>query len=204
MSAQSKGAATQQRMVESMLELIQVHGYSGTGLNTVLTHSGAPKGSLYFHFPDGKEQLGERAIRLAAEHFEALITDVLHDSPSTESTGTIVESAITSLCELLEGNDFRVGCPVSVVALEMGAENDRLRSACERAYESWIVPVADFLVARDHPPAAARATASSIISLVEGAMIVARARRDVQPLKDAALTLRTFLDLAPGTTGSVR
>lgn len=196
----TKGAATQQLMVESMLELVQVHGYSGTGLNTVLAHSGAPKGSLYFHFPEGKEQLGERAVGLAAERFETLITGALAAADPQASAGSIVESVLEALCRLVADNDFRVGCPVSVVALEMGAESDRLRNACEQAYESWIVPVADFLVARGHGEAAARATASSVISLVEGAMIVARARRDVQPMRDAAQTLRTLLDLPPATT----
>ena len=199
MTPQTKGAATQQRMAESMLELIQIHGYSGTGLNTVLSHSGAPKGSLYFHFPEGKVQLGERALELAGEQFRSLIVEALGGAQPDESTGSIVESVVSALGEMVAGSDFRIGCPVSVVALEAGAENERLRSACEQAYESWIVPVADFLIARGHDKAAARATASSVISLVEGAMIVTRARRDVQPLKDAARTLRVLLDLPPST-----
>ncbi|MEV4481384.1 TetR/AcrR family transcriptional regulator [Micromonospora coxensis] len=202
--SRSKGAATQQRMVESMLELVQVHGYAGSGLNTVLAHSGAPKGSLYFHFPEGKEQLGERAVGLAAERFETLITDAFTTADPQAGAGSVVESVVEVLCRMLTESDFSVGCPVSVVALEMGVESERLRRACERAYESWIVPVADFLVTRGHGEAAARATASSVISLVEGAMIVARARRDVQPMRDAARTLRTLLDLPPVTTEAGR
>jgi len=197
MTTQTKGAATQQRMVESMLELIQIHGYAGTGLNAVLTHSGAPKGSLYFHFPEGKEQLGERAIGLAADHFEALITGELESARPQQSAGRIAETVVGLLSDFLEANDYAVGCPVSVVALEMGTESERLRTACEAAYDRWIAPLADFLVARGHDRRSARSTASSAISLVEGAMIIARARRDVQPLRDAAKTLRTLLDLPP-------
>jgi TetR/AcrR family transcriptional repressor of lmrAB and yxaGH operons len=204
MTKQSKGAVTQQRMVESMLELVETHGYSGTGLNSVLAHSGAPKGSLYFHFPEGKEQLGERAIALAGERFASLIVEVLRDASSEGSTGQVVESVVAALSELMEQNDFAAGCPVSVVALEMGAESDRLRRACEQAYESWIAPVSAFLEGRGHEASTARATASSVISLVEGALIVSRARRDVQPLRDAAQTLRTILDLSPGALGATR
>jgi TetR/AcrR family transcriptional repressor of lmrAB and yxaGH operons len=184
-----------------MLELIQVHGYAGTGLNAVLTHSGAPKGSLYFHFPEGKEQLGERAVGLAADHFETLIIGALESAGPQQSAGKVAESVVALLSEFLEANDFAVGCPVSVVALEMGAESDRLRTACEQAYDRWITPVTDFLVARGHDRRSAGATASSVISMVEGAMIIARARRDVQPLRDAARTLRTLLDLPPTTKG---
>src|SRR5215207_2727934 len=99
MTPQTKGAATQQRMVESMLELIQVHGYSGTGLNTVLTHSRAPKGSLYFHFPEGKVQLGERAIELASGIFGTLIREALSGAQVDESAGSIVESVLSGLGE---------------------------------------------------------------------------------------------------------
>jgi AcrR family transcriptional regulator len=201
MMSSTKGEATQQRMVESMLELIQVNGYAGTGLNAVLAHSGAPKGSLYFHFPDGKEQLGERAIGLAADHFESLIVEALGSARSQQSAGRVAESVVAMLSEFLEANDFLVGCPVSVVALEMGAESDRLRAACEQAYDRWITPVEEFLVVRGHDRGSARSTASSVISLVEGAMIVARTRRDVQPLSDAARTLRTLLDLPPAAKG---
>jgi TetR/AcrR family transcriptional repressor of lmrAB and yxaGH operons len=193
MTEPTKGQATQQRMVESMLELIQLHGYAGTGLSAVLEHAGAPKGSLYFHFPEGKEQLGERALGLAADQFETLIHEVLATG-SEDGVERIVESVVGTLAALLEEHDFAIGCPVSVVALEMGGESERLRSACEQAYDRWMSPVAEFLVARGHEEGAARATASAVISLVEGAMIVARARRDVQPLRDAAGALRTLLD----------
>ncbi|WP_233528585.1 TetR/AcrR family transcriptional regulator [Antrihabitans stalagmiti] len=202
MNPKLKGAATQQRIVEAMLELVQVHGYSGTGLNNVIAHSGAPKGSLYFHFPQGKEQLGEQAVVLAGTQFEDMIRGALGSAGPGESAGEIVESVTASLAQLLEGSDFRVGCPVSVVTLEMGAESERLRSACEQAYESWIVPVTEFLMARGHGASVARATASAVVSLVEGAMIVSRARRDVQPLRDAAVTLRTLLDLPADRTSA--
>lgn len=201
MTTPTKGEATQQRMVESMLELIQTHGYAGTGLNAVLAHSGAPKGSLYFHFPEGKEQLGERAVGLAADQFEALIAGALTSARPQQSAGRVVESVVALLCDFLEANDFTVGCPVSVVALEMGGESDRLRTACEQAYDRWIAPVNDFLVARGHDRRSARSTASSVVSMVEGAMIVARTRKDVQPLRDAARTLRTLLDLPPVAKG---
>ncbi|WP_218779470.1 helix-turn-helix domain-containing protein [Streptomyces sp. NRRL B-24572] len=62
----TKGAETGLRLAESMLELIQRHGYGGTGLNAVVEHAGAPKGSLYFHYSQGKEALGQKAIALAA------------------------------------------------------------------------------------------------------------------------------------------
>ncbi len=71
----SKGDLTRSRLSASMLELIQTSGYSGTGLNAVIDHAGAPKGSVYFHFPDGKEGLGVAAVDLAAAQFAQLIAE---------------------------------------------------------------------------------------------------------------------------------
>ena len=179
----TKGAETSGRLVEAMLELIQVRGYSGTGLNTVVERAGAPKGSLYFHFPQGKEALGERAVELAAVRFRSLLVDA--DLGST-APGDVIRRVIDVLAGLLEESDFQLGCPVSVVTLEMGAQSDRLRTACANAFDSWISPVAEYLVGLGHSEEAARMLATAVVSSVEGAMIVSRAQRSVEPLRCVA------------------
>lgn len=185
--ADTKGARTSARLVESMLELIQTHGYSGTGLNTVVKHASAPKGSLYFHFPGGKEALGEKAVELAADRFRALV--------SAEGTpGEVVGRVLDALARLLEESDYQRGCPVSVVTLEMGAQSDCLRAACAQAFESWVAPLAAHLVAHGREPEVARSLATATVSLVEGAVIMARAQRSVAPLRCAADALVPLLD----------
>lgn len=185
--ADTKGARTSARLVESMLELIQTHGYSGTGLNTVVGHASAPKGSLYFHFPGGKEALGEKAVELAAERFRTMV--------STEGTpGEVVGRVLDALARLLEEHDYQLGCPVSVVTLEMGAQSDRLRTACANAFESWVAPLAAHLVAHGRERAAARTLATAAVSMIEGAVIMARAQRSVTPVRCAADTIVPLLD----------
>ncbi|GAA3889130.1 TetR/AcrR family transcriptional regulator [Streptomyces sedi] len=176
-------------MAESMLELMQRNGYSGTGLNTVVEHAGAPKGSLYFHYPQGKEALGERAVALAASRFGSLLT-----APEAEAPSVVVGRVIGALAEMLAESDFHLGCPVSVVTLEMGGRSERLREACAEAFESWIVPVTELLVARGRPRPAARALATAVVSMVEGAVIVSRAQRSTEPLRNAAEALAALLD----------
>lgn len=189
--AGTKGAETSGRLVEAMLELMQARGYSGTGLNTVVERAGAPKGSLYFHFPEGKEALGERAIELAAVRFRSLLVDV--DLGST-APGDVIRRVIDVLAGLLEESDFQLGCPVSVVTLEMGAQSERLRTACANAFDSWISPVAEYLVGLGRSEEAARTLATAVVSSVEGAMIVSRAQRSVEPLRCAAQMLAGLLD----------
>ncbi|MEX0172072.1 TetR/AcrR family transcriptional regulator [Streptomyces sp. LMG1-1-1.1] len=180
-----------------MLELIQRHGYSGTGLNAVVEHAGAPKGSLYFHFPEGKEELGARAVELAAARFGALVAD---SAMGSDTAGEVLGRVIDELAGMLDGSDFRLGCPVSVVTLEMGAESERLRGACADAFESWIGPVGELLVAKGRPRAVARALATAVVSMVEGAVIVSRAQRSTEPLDCAAQAIAVLL--AEGAEGS--
>lgn len=179
----SKGDLTRARLTASMLELIQVNGYSGTGLNAVIEHADAPKGSVYFHFPDGKEGLGVAAIELAAKQFEALIAGAV---PSTGSAAEAARAAVEALAVIVSESDFRLGCPVSVVTLEMGTESERLRQACATAFESWIVPTAALLEGNGLAVEEARSLATVVISMVEGAVIVSRATRSTQPVLSAA------------------
>ncbi|MFG3039240.1 TetR/AcrR family transcriptional regulator [Streptomyces sp. NPDC048330] len=194
---ETKGAKTSLRLAESMLELIQRHGYSGTGLTMVVEHAGAPKGSLYFHYPEGKQALGERAVELAAAHFGALVADAAQEPVGP---GGVLRRVIDELAGMLEGSGFELGCPVSVVTLEMGTQSERLREACTRAFESWIVPVTELLAAHGRPRPAARAMATAMVSMVEGAVIVSRAQQSTEPLHCAAQAIDVLL--AQGAEGT--
>lgn len=188
----SKGDLTRSRLSASMLELIQTSGYSGTGLNAVIDHAGAPKGSVYFHFPDGKEGLGVAAVDLAAAQFAQLIAEA---AASAGGAAAAVRAAVEALTAIVSDSDYRLGCPVSVVTLEMGAESQRLRNACAAAFESWIAPTAALLEAEGLDAAPARSLATVVVSTIEGAVILARATRSPQPLTSAADVLAELIDV---------
>lgn len=188
----SKGDLTKARLAQSMLELIQASGYSGTGLNAVIEHASAPKGSVYFHFPEGKEGLGIAAIELAKQQFEALIIQAAQDGGGA---GEAAKIAIQTLAAIISDSDFRLGCPVSVVALEMGDSNERLRQACASAFESWIAPTAALLEADGVGSDQANSLATVIVSTIEGAAIVSRAMKSAQPLLAAADVVSELIGL---------
>ncbi len=197
----SKGDLTKARLAASMLELIQTGGYSGTGLNAVIDHAGAPKGSVYFHFPDGKEGLGVAAVDLAAQQFEALLADAAASAGSASETARIV---IETLAAIVGESDFRLGCPVSVVTLEMGAESERLRQACATAFASWIDPTTALLEAGGLTADDARSLATVVVSTIEGAVIVSRALRSIQPLMAAADVVASLIDQRMHAAGGTR
>lgn len=197
----TKGDLTKARLAESMLELIQTNGYSGTGLSAVIAHASAPKGSVYFHFPDGKEGLGLAAVELAARRFETLIAEAALEAGTPAGA---VRAAIGALADIVGESDFRLGCPVSVVTLEMGAESERLRQACAGAFESWIAPTASFLETNGLATDEARELATVVVSTIEGAVVVSRALRSTQPLTNAADVLADLVDQRCRNAGAAR
>ncbi|MET4542677.1 TetR/AcrR family transcriptional repressor of lmrAB and yxaGH operons [Arthrobacter bambusae] len=196
-----KGNLTKARLAESMLQLIQTSGYSGTGLNAVIEHAAAPKGSIYFHFPDGKEGLGIAAVELAAKQFETLIAEA---ATSAGSAAEAARVAIEALATIVSESNFRLGCPVSVVTLEMGAESERLRQACAAAFEAWIVPTSALLEASGVEAKEARSLATVVVSTIEGAVIVSRAMQSTQPLLSAADVVAELINQRCKTAGGTR
>ncbi|KAM9865286.1 hypothetical protein ACIFOC_01817 [Leucobacter aridicollis] len=191
----SKGERTRARLVHSMLELIQLNGYSGTGLAAVTEHAGAPKGSMYFHFPDGKEGLGAAAVELAQAQFEELLREAAQSEGSVAGS---VRAVIAAVATIVSESDYRLGCPVSVVTLEMGAESDRLRATCERAFSSWIEPTAGLLGSEGLSAADALSLATAIVAAVEGAVVLSRAMRTTQPLESTADLLADMIAMRAG------
>ncbi|WP_216659624.1 TetR/AcrR family transcriptional regulator [Paenarthrobacter sp. CM16] len=196
-----KGDLTKARLAESMLQLIQTSGYSGTGLNAVIEHASAPKGSMYFHFPEGKEGLGVAAVELAAKQFEALIAEA---AVSAGSAAGAARATIEALADIVSESNFRLGCPVSVVTLEMGAESERLRRACAAAFESWIAPTSALLEANGVDASEARSLATVVVSMIEGAVIVSRAMQSTQPLVSAADVVADLIDQRCKPVGGMR
>ena len=189
-SHSSKGSATRQRLTESMLQLIQTTGYHGAGLTAVIGHSAAPKGSLYFHFPGGKAELGSAAVALAAEQFRSSIMDAMAVSGSFEE---LVDIVISELAALLLSSDYRAGCPVAAVTLDAGAEDEQLRAACSDAYTSWVATFQAYLASSAGDTDDTRSLATSAVCLIEGALVVCRAQKTTEPLVSAARTLKGLL-----------
>lgn len=125
-----------------MPQLVQSKEYHGAALKAVLQHSAAPKGSLYFHFPGGKSELGRAAVALTAEHFKLSITQAM---AVTDSFDELVDVVVSGLTEMLLGSDYSAGCPIAAITLDAGTEDELLRTACSDAYASWVATFQAYL-----------------------------------------------------------
>jgi len=168
-------------IIATTCQLLELQGYHATGLNEIIRESGAPKGSLYHYFPNGKEELAAAAIGRSAAGITANIERVLaaHDEPAAAVAGFIRE-----LAGHVAASGFRQGGPITAVALEAASTNERLRLACRDAYRDWQQPFAEKLRPRFGDRAGR--LAAVIIAAIEGGIILARSERSERPLLDVA------------------
>jgi TetR/AcrR family transcriptional repressor of lmrAB and yxaGH operons len=183
---------TKSRMLDTAADLIQRQGYASTGLNQILDASGAPKGSLYFHFPGGKEELVALALEKSSESLSELLEQVLATAPTAELALEMIAGYFGSQ---LESSQFTKGCPLATVALEQSATSDALHEVCSRTYARWEAAIAARLSRDGHERA--DALASFILATIEGALLLCRAHRSIEPLRRASAELARTLKGSP-------
>ena len=113
-------------MLQAATRLLQTRGYYGTGLNDVLAESGAPRGSLYFHFPDGKGQLALEATRAAVDEVTLATAKTLAEA---ENPGAALRSISERIAELMRTTNYKRSCPISPLVHD-GETTCRLFSIC--------------------------------------------------------------------------
>jgi AcrR family transcriptional regulator len=185
-------------MLLSAVQLFRRHGYNGTGFREVIAHSGAPRGSIYHHFPGGKAQMGVEAIGFAGEFSNAAMARYLE----ADDVVAGLEKFWAGWVRIVEASDFEEGCPIVGVAAESHPEAPELIAAAGTVFEQWQATfAAAFRRAGVRKRQDAQDLALLAISTLEGATILSRAARDSAPLvragKQLARTLRAALPQTP-------
>ncbi len=181
--------------IRTAARLFQRQGYHGTGLTQILEESGAPKGSFYFHFPGGKEDLACEAIALASRAIDGLY---LKAAQSSRDPSEYVKAIAELLADWLARSDFREGCPVATIALETTPESPRLTASCRAAIHSWQSTTAGYFADVGATPAQARRLATLVVASFEGAFLLARVEENARPFRDIARELATHLEAVLG------
>ncbi|MFI0349667.1 TetR/AcrR family transcriptional regulator [Actinomadura sp. 9N407] len=180
------GTDSRERMVRSAAYLFRERGFSGTGFRDVITHSGAPRGSIYHHFPGGKVQLAEEAVRYAGEFLNSGIQAAVEGGDAASA----VDAFVGWWRQVLIKSEFRAGCPVVAVTVESHEEAPQLATAAAAAFDRWQDTLATGLGNAGVPDERANRLATLIVAAVEGATIMCRAKRDVQPLDEVVFELK--------------
>jgi TetR/AcrR family transcriptional repressor of lmrAB and yxaGH operons len=185
--------STREQIVTTAARLLEGQGYYGTGLNEVVRESGAPKGVLYYYFPEGKEQLTAEAIEQSARLLAANMQQELGEEPGPDAAVDAVCSFMLRLADYVEAGACRVGAPIAAVALETAGTSDRLAAACRSAYALLESVVSARLERGGWPPDKAASLATFVIASFEGGIVLARAQRSAAAIRLGATHLRTLL-----------
>ena len=167
-------------MVVSAALLIRERGAHATAISDVLQHSGAPRGSAYHYFPGGRMQLLEEATDYAGAYIAGKIS-------AAENAVDLLDSLVHGYRKQLIRSDYRAGCPIVAVTVEAGDPDNPERSTkvIERAaaaFALWTDLIGKRLVAEGVTAPRAEELAMLVTTSIEGAIVVARASRDVKPL----------------------
>lgn len=186
----NKGQQTRQRMIDTAAQLFEHHGYAATGINQILADSDTPRGSFYFHFKGGKEELGMQVI----EHHQAVFSDRMRHLFTQASTVLAgVEGVLDALAQQMAASGYQTGCPVTAIATEMAGHSSQLRHCAEVSYEAWIHLIVPRLIAEGHLADQAYSTTRALLCAIEGALILCRVYQHRGPLDDVKGQLKRLL-----------
>ena len=187
----AKAMDTRQRLLAAGERLFRTQGYAGTGLKELTEVAGAPWGSLYHFFPGGKEQLGAEVMRYAgALYARGIAATFMRFTDPAEAA----ERMFLSEASVLSASDYRDGCPIASVTLDIASTSEDLRAACAEAFASWLQAIAAGLAAAGAPDETAKALAGFILSALEGAIVLARAAKNPAVLLQSARFVRAAVE----------
>jgi TetR/AcrR family transcriptional repressor of lmrAB and yxaGH operons len=176
-------------LIDAAATLFRRQGYAATGLTQILDVASVKPGSLYHHFPRGKQQLAGAVVDAAGTAIEQLLRNMLSGS---RPVADIVDRWIDLLVDGLTA-DRRDGCPVEPIATESVNASPLVREASARAFTGWCTAIEERLSADGRPAAQAKDVAIAVISLIEGALILSRVTGDTAALNAAKPAARSLL-----------
>jgi TetR/AcrR family transcriptional repressor of lmrAB and yxaGH operons len=186
----AKASDSKGKTLAAAARLFHQQGYHGTALHDILAAGGSPRGSLYFHFPGGKEEIGETALTLAGE---AVRQAIAHAAETSETAELFLTRIARGMASDLEKSDFREGCPIATTALETSAQSDTLGTATRGAFKSWENEIKRGLERFGMGSEHADIVATVVLSQLEGALLLARTYRSLAPMQRAEQALKLLV-----------
>jgi TetR/AcrR family transcriptional regulator, lmrAB and yxaGH operons repressor len=165
-------------LVAATGRLLRRQGYAGTSVSDFLRAAGAANGSLYHHFPNGKEELAQAAIEAASEQVQDALVRTLD---ADENVVAATQRWLDLLIGALEA-DPRDGCPVAPTAIDAAGVSEPLRLSAAGAFARW-EGVFEAALVRSRDRRTAVAQARVLLSAIEGALLLDRTARDTSHLR---------------------
>ena len=175
-------------MLVSAAELLRERGAAGVTIDAVLARSGAPRGSVYHHFPSGRGQLLREALEFAGDEITAKI-----DTAAGDSSSALLHQFVDMWRAALIDSDYTAGCPVLAAAIGSGQDEQQLASLAAAIFARWREAAKQAYLREGFEPGEATALADTAIAAMEGAVVLCRAARSLEPLTDVARQLEFLI-----------
>ncbi len=178
------------KTIETAILLFRRQGYHGTGLTQILEESGAPKGSFYFHFPEGKTQLAGAVLATIGPVVCEMIDSAAY---TAKSANEFVGEIAGIFYEELERSNYQAGCPVAALANEVSGQSKELALAVSKTLSMWQKSIAKGLEAHSFSKAAALPISGLILNSIEGATMLSKAHKSRVPFDQMQSSLSVLL-----------
>lgn len=179
--ARAKRGGTRTKMLASAAEVMRERGAAGVTIDAVLARSGAPRGSVYYHFPDGRNQILTEALRYSGDSITAIIDDA-----AGRGARALLQEFVGYWERLLSDGGFTAGCPVVAAAIGCSDGDDpkgpRLSAEAGAILGRWCTALTRAFVNDGFDDADAASLAVMSIAALEGAIVLSRSTRNAGPL----------------------
>ncbi len=180
-----RAGQTRERMLLSAVALLRERGAAGISIDAVLARSEAPRGSVYHHFPGGRNEMIIDAVRLAGDYITALIDEAAESGDARVALRRFAEIWRISLIE----SDYQAGCPIVALAVDSGDEVPGAENTVREIFTGWQEKIRELLIANGTAEDDARRLSTLAVATIEGAVILCRAHRSAAPLDDAVAAI---------------
>ena len=185
-------APPRERLLETAIDLLRRSGLSGAGINEIVRESGAPKGSVYHHFPGGKPQIVDEALARHSDRVLAFIEAALArgDDPAAR-----VRSLFLAFAERLDAAHYDRSCPAGTCALDLDEGWAGLQERLGSLFDDWVASIDRQLGFADAKRS--RAFAGLVLTAIEGAYVRGRAERSSKAFREAGEWLAELAGARP-------
>lgn len=176
-SAPTKRCDTRKKMLLSAAQVMRERGAAGVTIDEVLARSGAPRGSVYYHFPDGRNQILTEALRYSGDSITAMIDDA-----AGWGARALLREFVEFWERLLSEGDFSAGCPVVAAAIGSDDAEPKLSAEAGAILGRWCTALTHAFTNDGFDDADASSLAVMSIAALEGAVVLSRSTRSTDPL----------------------
>ena len=186
---------TKQKLLDAAQELMMTKGYTATSVDDVCTAAGLTKGS-FFHYFDGKEDLG----RVVAQRFYDGMRERVQSAPFLQKQDPLdrVIGYVDFLIAHSRNPMVAKGCLLGTFVQELSETHPKIRSVCAACFDdqvTFLKQEIDAAKTKYMPRArwSAQSLAEHLIAVVQGAIILAKAKRDRKVIEESLEHYKEYL-----------